>query len=168
MRNILAALAWMTLLPISALADTSGPPEFSSADQAQFAKLGVALGTFTCVDTPFASKIPHTVTLTHEGNFYVAHETGDVAATTYTGWDRHTQQFFSLEIDDNGDVTVSTTKSADPYNATWDITLPASTPKVHVFPYLMALTGNTMTITGQGESPNHQILSFSSVCTRKQ
>jgi hypothetical protein len=162
MRLLLAFLALAVALPLAAAADPSTTPGYTAKDQAQFAKLAAGNGTWTCIDTP-ASKKPDVQTTKQDGNWYVTHESGDDPSIGYARWSHTLQEYVANIVNDSGSMIVSTTKSDDPFNATWQVAYPANQG---AYPFTIALAGNVMTSQGQYKDDKGKVVSFKSVCTK--
>lgn len=166
MRKILAMCFAAALIPTAAAAQLSTTPGYTKFDQQQQAKLRASIGTWTCVDSP-PSKKPDIETTKQQGDFFVTRETGDTPNTTYTRWSHSYKMFYTVEIDDNGGTTVSSTKSLDPINASWLTVFPSRDPKGRPFiPFTVAGTATTITSKGQYYDEKGKLNSFSSVCTK--
>ena len=164
MKAVFATVAFAVLLPIGALADPSTSPGYTAYDQAQFAKLAAANGTWTCKDTPANTK-PDVITAKQSGNWYVWTETGDQPNTTYVRWNHTLQQYTQIEIDASGSSVVFTAKAADPFNATWK---PAFPPGNGMYPYSVAMSGPT-SFEASGkfkDAKTGKVMPFKGVCTK--
>jgi hypothetical protein len=160
---LLTALGLALILTAIAQADPSTSPEYTAADQAQFAKLGTANGKWTCADTP-PSKKPDVITAKQLGNWYVWTESGDAPNTTFARWNATLRGYTEVEIDADGSTEVYTTKSTDPFNATWK---PGFPPGAKLYPYSVTTTGNTFKATGKyKDAKTGKVLTFKSICTK--
>jgi hypothetical protein len=162
-RRVLSAIVVLLALPAVALADPSTSPMYTTVDQAQYAKLAAGNGKWTCQDTPASSK-PDIVTAKQAGNWYVWSETGDQPSTTYVRWVHQFDAYVENEIDASGSLEVYTTKSADPFNATWKPAYPRYAPN---YPFVLTLAGNVITSSGRYKDPKTgKVLPYKSVCTK--
>jgi hypothetical protein len=162
-RNVLCAVVVLLALPAVALADPSTSPMYTAADQAQYAKLAAGNGKWTCVDTP-ASVKSDVVTAKQAGNWYVWSETGDQPSTTYVRWNHQFGAYVENEVDASGSLEVYTSKSADPFNATWKPVYPPYAPN---YPFTLTLANNVLTANGRYKDPKTgKVLSYKSVCTK--
>ncbi len=166
MRKILAMCFAAALIPTAAAAQLSTTPGYTNFDQQQQAKLRGSIGTWTCIDSP-PSKKPDIETTKQEGNFFVTRETGDTPNTSYTRWSHSYKMFYTVEIDDNGGTTVSSTKSLDPMNASWLTVFPSRDPHGRAFfPFTVVTTATTITSKGQYYDDKGRLKTSSSVCTK--
>ncbi len=165
MRRLLGALCLTLALPATALAEPSTSAGYTAYDQAQYAKLATLAGSWTCNDTP-PSKKPDIITGKQAGNWFVWTETGDTPNTTYVRWDHRSQAYVQSEIDAGGASMVATTKSVDPFNATWKVAYPPSGPTS--YPFKSSSTGpNAITWTGNYPDPvTRKLKTFTAVCTK--
>lgn len=164
MKHLLIALCLALSLPMAAFADPSTSPGYTANDQAQFSKLGVANGTWTCKDTPASTK-PDVITAKQAGNWYVWTETGDQPNTTYVRWNHTLQQYTQVEIDASGSSSVFTAKSLDPFNATWKPVFP---PGSGLYPYTVS-SGGGSTFEAAGkfkDAKTGKVMTFKGVCTK--
>jgi hypothetical protein len=161
-RAFLTAAGAALLLPVVALAAPSTSPGYTADDQAQFARLGAANGTWTCKDTPPA-KAPDVITAKQAGNWYVWSESGDHPSTTYARWNHALQAYTQIEVDASGSVEVYTTKSRDPFVATWRPIFP---PNSGLYPSTYSHTESAITATGKFKDRTGKILTYTSVCTK--
>jgi len=152
------------VVPAAAIADPSTSPGYTAKDQAQFAKLALTAGTWTCKDTP-AGKKPDVITGKQSGNWFVWTETSDTPNTTYVRWDHTNQWYVQSEIDDAGGSMVATTKSLDPFNATWKVMYPARGPTS--YPFKSSFADGVLTRTGTYPDPQTRKLeTFTAVCSK--
>ncbi len=166
MRKVLALCFATALIPVAAAAQQSTTPGYTKFDQQQQAKLRATVGTWTCVNNP-PSKKPDIQTTKQEGNFFVTRESGDNPNTEYTRWSHSYKMFYTVEIDDLGGTTVSSTKSLDPLNGSWVTVFPARDPNGKAFlPYSVAATATTITAKGQYYDEKGKLKTFHGVCTK--
>lgn len=163
MKVLLAALCLALSLPVAALADPSTSQGYTAYDQAQFAKLAAANGTWTCKDTPPNTK-PDVITGKQAGNWYVWTETGDQPNTSYVRWNHTLKQYTEIEIDASGSSIVWTAKSDDPFNATWKPVFP---PGNGLYPYMMSSSGTSLEANGKFKDPKTgKVMPFKGVCSK--
>jgi len=163
-RIVVSAIVAMLALPIAAFADPSTAPDYTAADQVQFAKLGAANGRWQCTDTP-ASEKPDVITGKQLGNWYLWRESGDDPSTTYVRWVHGLKSYVQNEIDASGTTEIYTTTSPDPFNGTWK---PAYPPRGGgLYPIKYTFADGTMTASGKyKDRKTHQVLTFKAVCTK--
>jgi hypothetical protein len=162
-RTMLGALGLALALPLVASADPSTSQGYTAKDQTQFAKLAALNGTWTCKDTP-ASKKPDVVTGKQVGNWYVWSETGDMPNTVWARWNHTMQAYTQDEIDASGSAEIATTKSLDPFNATWTWAYPTN---FGFLPFKGLLVGKVITWSGSYVDRKTKKLShYKSVCTK--
>jgi hypothetical protein len=161
-RRLFAAIALVFASSAVALADDMAPG-YTAADQAQFLKLAAGNGTWTCKDTP-PSTNPDVITAKRVGNWFVWSETGDEPAVTHVRWSHTLQAYVQNEIDASGTTAIFTTKSPDPFNATWKPVFPTHVP---IYSYSMTMAGTTVTEKGKYKDPKTgNVMAFESVCTK--
>ena len=165
LRNFAMCLA-VAAIPAAAAAQLSTTPGYKAFDQQQQAKLRGWMGTWRCVDNP-PSKKPDIETTKQDGNFFVTRESGDNPNTEYTRWSYSYKMFYTVELDDQGGTTVSSTKSLDPLNASWVTVFPSRYPNGRAFlPYTVSTTATTITSKGQYYDDKGNLKTSSSVCTK--
>lgn len=153
-------------IPSAAAAQLSTTPGYTTFDQKQQAKLRGFVGTWRCVDSP-PSKKPDIETTVQQGNFFLTRETGDNPSTQYTRWSHSYKMFYTVEIDDSGGTTVSSTKSLDPLNGSWLTVFPSRDSHGRAFlPSTVSIAGATITGKGQYYDGMGKLKSYSSVCTK--
>lgn len=117
--RILMLVGYLVLfIPLSAGA---GPTD-ESADRARFAKLLPLVGEYSCSDTGGGK--PYRASVRVEGGWVVWREKNDDPSTEFTRWDPSLHSYVNVEIESRGGLAISTTKSSDPLNASWNHEFP--------------------------------------------
>lgn len=99
--------------------------EGSADDKARASKLLPLVGTWTCRDT--GSSKPYSASVGIEGAWMVWRDTGEDASTIHLRYNPSMKAYVVANIVREGEVEVSTTRAADPLNATWHVQFPAHT-----------------------------------------
>lgn len=120
--RILSLFVYLVLfIPIAA----SAAPAQETADQARFAKLLPLVGEYSCSDTGGGK--PYRASVRVEGGWVVWREKNDDPSTEFTRWDASLQSYVNVEVESRGGLAISTTKSSDPLNASWNHEFPPTT-----------------------------------------
>ncbi len=162
MRVFMCGLLITLAIPLAASADPSTSKGYTAKDQAQFAKLAAGNGTWTCIDTP-PDKKPDIITGKQSGNWYVWSETGDEPSTTYVRWNHTMQMYTQTALDEGGSEFIATTKSLDPFNATWTVVFPTG---AGLYPFKSSFSGGKLTWLGTYKDDKGKIVTYKSVCTK--
>jgi hypothetical protein len=147
-------LALVLALPALARADYAG--------EAQFKKLLPLVGTWTCTDDKRMPTLrePAVWTVTQEGDWVVSQITGTDPATNYIRYSLVLGKYIQVDIHLLGEPFTFETGDSDPLNATWTPSNPFNYPSSYydrgtsqtiaqASPETEALSGNTLTLTGQ-------------------
>ena len=148
MRLLLSLIVLVFALPCIVSADPSTTPDYTTEDQAKFAKLQAWNGTWKCNATP--GGVSFTLTARQLGNWFIWTDDSENASTTYVRWDHGTKVYVQYEIDRIGSAYVATTSSPDPFNATWTVLYPANFP---ASPFTYSFTAARVDRFGQHQRP---------------
>lgn len=148
---------------VTAPASAATLPGYTPSDQKMFDKLEALVGTWNCPHTP-ESRTPVVITIKHQGAYYVQRETGKKSLTAYYRWSRTLQRYEIDSLTDEGGFFILQSLSKDPGDATWAYVYPAN---LSAFPYHVAVSGSTLTITGLYTDDKGKPRHPEAVCTKQ-
>lgn len=129
-----------TILLAAAVSTAANAQQGSTNDRAHMSALMPLLGTWTCSDT--GSSKPYPAIVKSEGAWIVWRDSGEDKNTLYINWNDSMNAYVVANVAQEG-VEVSTTKDADPLNATWHVRFP---PQTSGPTFTVAYSGGTFSL----------------------
>jgi hypothetical protein len=125
-RRMKIAATLVSLAAIFLLLGRSAPAsaQQGTTSDAHRSPLTPLLGNWTCTDT--GSTKPYSATVKSDGTWILWRDNGEDKNILYIGWNRSMKAYEVANVYSEG-VEVSTTKAADPLNATWHVRFPEQT-----------------------------------------